>query len=234
MLALSVVGLTKRDQKGRALLQDVQLELPKGQVLGLVGVNGAGKTTTFKCLLGLTKCEFKTLEILGVSVQQALRDRAIGWAPERPILFEHLTAEEHLRMVSPSSTAADTRQIIEKVGLADRAAGKYAGEYSKGMRQRLAIGLALIHKPKLLILDEPFSGLDFVGRQELRAFLLSLKAEGISMILSSHHTFDLLALCDRLSLLHKGKVIANQVALSTRDPGELEGQFLSAIGGASL
>ena len=229
-IALRVEQLCKRDEKKRYLVDHVSFELQAGQVMGLVGVNGAGKTTTFKCVLGLIHCEYKRLEIFGKNIPTALKERWIGWVPEKPILVEGLRASEHLQLVSPEASKAETRTALEKVDLWERAGNKTVSQFSKGMRQRLVLAVALIRKPRLLVLDEPFSGLDFVGRDEMRALLLEFKKQGTTLLLSSHHTYDLTVLCDALVLLHKGKVILDK-PMTTHSAEGLETELLESIRG---
>lgn len=229
-LALKVVDLCKRDEKKRLIVDHVSFELPAGKVMGLVGVNGAGKTTTFKCAMGLIHCEYKQLQIFGQDIATALQNRWVGWVPEKPILVEGLRADEHLKLVQPEASNDEIHQALVKVDLIERAGKKTVSQYSKGMRQRLVLAVALIRKPRLIVLDEPFSGLDFVGRDEMRELLLEFKKRGVTLLLSSHHTYDLTVLCDLLVLLHKGKVVLDK-KMTTPSAEELESELLACIRG---
>lgn len=226
--AVDVEGLTRSDDSGRFLVNNVSFKIRPGRVLGLVGVNGAGKTTTFRSLMGLMKAETRVLRIFGKDVRMALESGWVAWVPEKPILFDGLDIWDHMLLVAPDKQHSDHRHVLDLVDLTERAGKKRVSQFSKGMKQRLSLALAIVRSPRLLILDEPFSGLDFLGRQEVREILLGLKNTGMTMILSSHHTFDLSFLCDEFCLLHRGSVVAME-SMDGQTPEDLEKRFLRLI-----
>lgn len=195
----------------KRVLRGVSLELAEGEVYGFLGHNGAGKSTTMKLILGLGRPDSGRITVFGGPADDTRLRRRIGFLSEEVGLYLHLSAEENLRLVGElhrmrrSERARRIDDLLEAVGLSD-ARGLKVKHYSKGMRQRLGLAAALIHDPDLLLLDEPYSGLDPVGRRDLREVLVGLKAQGKTIMLSSHIVPDVEAVCDRVGILSGGTV----------------------------
>jgi ABC-2 type transport system ATP-binding protein len=193
------------------VLRGVSLTLEKGEVYGFLGHNGAGKSTTIKLVLGLLRPDAGDVTVFGEgSVSPANRAR-IGYLSEEIGLYPHLNAGEMLRLVGElfrlrgAALSGRIDELLEAVGLAGDRKLRIK-HFSKGMRQRLGIAAALMNEPELLLLDEPYSGLDPVGRRQLRELLLELKRQGKTILLSSHIVPDVEAVCDRVGILSGGVV----------------------------
>lgn len=191
---------------------DVSFEVQPGEIFGLIGPNGAGKTTTLKVLTGLMQPTDGTAELFGrPSHERGARER-LGYLPENPYFYEHLSARETLKFYAGlfglSGRSLDDRvdYLLERVGLT-HAADRKLKKFSKGMRQRTGLAQALINEPDLLIFDEPQSGLDPIGRKEVRDLILELKQEGKTLLFASHILPDVEAVCDRVAVIHRGRVI---------------------------
>ncbi len=213
-LALETVGLGKTYRlsllgRRRAALQDLSLHVLRGEVFGYLGPNGSGKTTTIKILLGLVFPDTGSATVLG----RPLADRSwryrVGYLPENPYFYDYLTAGEYLDYVGrllglPRSLRRDRAQhLVELVGIA-RSFDVPLRRFSKGMAQRLGIAQALMNDPELVILDEPMSGLDPIGRRLVRDVILRLKAQGKTVFFSTHILPDAETLCDRVAVLRGG------------------------------
>ncbi|NYD43757.1 ABC transporter ATP-binding protein [Nocardioides panaciterrulae] len=196
-------------------LDGVDLDVPAGQVHGLVGPNGAGKTTLLGLLLGLAVADRGRLEILGTPVGRSLAvaDRVAGFV-DGPGLYPTLTARQNLAALASlrggpgnrGTRAAGVDEVLEQVGLTDVADDRVGG-FSLGMRQRLGLAAALLTRPRLLVLDEPANGLDPSGKRRVHDVLDGLAADGATVILSSHRMDDLAALCSEVTLLAGGRVV---------------------------
>ena len=192
-------------------VRGVSFEVKRGEIFGIVGPNGAGKTTTIKILTGLIRATRGSASLFGRPVDDVASRRRLGYLPEGPYFYEHLSVAELLRYygslhgMSRAEIAARAPALIERVGLA-HAGKRQLGKFSKGMRQRAGLAQALINDPELVILDEPQSGLDPVGRKEVRDLIFELKREGKTVILSSHILPDVEAVCDRVAVVHRGEV----------------------------
>ena len=190
-------------------LKTLSLQVEAGEVFGFLGPNGAGKSTTIKLLLNLTRPTNGKLTISGKDVSDKHVRRSIGYLPENPFFYDHLSARELLWFGGKSCDMddADIRQrtstLLEELDLID-AMKRPLRSYSKGMVQRAGLALALIHDPKILILDEPMSGLDPMGRKKVFDLILKLKAEGKTVFFSSHILHDIERLCDRAAILING------------------------------
>jgi ABC-2 type transport system ATP-binding protein len=214
--AIGVSGLHKRYGKTEAL-RGLDFEIPSGQLTGFLGPNGAGKTTTFRALLGLTKPDEGNIEMLGLPVPSGLPEivKQVGVIVEEPGLIKSLNGRTNL------AVAADTLGfghdlidgLLEFVGLTGDAHRK-AGDYSKGMRQRLALAAAMLGDPKLLILDEPLDGLDPAGQHAFRARLKELATQGKTVVVSSHDLADIEALADYVVVINDG-LLVTEGALET-------------------
>ncbi len=203
-------GLVK--QYGRiAALTGLDLSFPSASLVGFLGPNGAGKTTTFKALLGLTKLQAGTVSVLGLDVATHADEvvRRVGAIVEGPAVYDTLSGRDNLTVAARTKgrSTDEIPDLLAKVGLTERADDKAAG-YSKGMRQRLALGMALLGEPELLILDEPMDGLDPAGQVSLRSLLRWLVDEGgKTVVISSHVLADVERLADYVVVIHNGRLV---------------------------
>lgn len=207
--AIRVRGLHKRYGPTHAL-QGLDFEVPKGQLTGFLGPNGAGKTTTFRAILGLTKPNAGEIEILGLPVPSKLPEivKKVGVIVEEPGLIKSLNGRVNLAVAADTLGFGHHRigELLDFVGLTSDAHRK-VGEYSKGMRQRLALAAAMLGDPELLILDEPLDGLDPAGQHAFRARLKDLAAQGRSVVVSSHDLGDVEALADYVIVIDEGHLV---------------------------
>lgn len=207
--AIRVSGLHKRYGQTHAL-RGLDFEIPRGQLSGFLGPNGAGKTTTFRALLGLTRPNDGDIEMLGMPVPSALPEivKKVGVIVEEPGLIKSLSGRVNLTVAADTLGFGHQRinELLDFVGLAADAHRK-AGDYSKGMRQRLALAAALLGDPELLILDEPLDGLDPAGQHAFRARLKDLAAGGRSVVVSSHDLADIEALADYVVVVDQGRLV---------------------------
>ncbi|HKW26962.1 MAG TPA: ABC transporter ATP-binding protein [Terriglobales bacterium] len=217
MPAIETFGLEKTYTVGfwrkrpRCALRPLNLAVEEGEVFGYLGPNGAGKTTTLKLLMGLVYPTAGSARILGLPVNDPRVKAQIGFLPEQPYFYDYLTARELLEYYAQLS-AVEARDrsrrvdaVLNRVGLND-VGGVQLRKFSKGMLQRVGIAQAILHDPKLVFLDEPMSGLDPIGRREVRDLMESLKQEGKTIFFSTHILSDAEALCDRVAILHKGEL----------------------------
>jgi len=208
MTAIQTRDLTKRYGDVVAL-DGLDLTVREGEVFGFLGPNGAGKSTTINILLGLSTPTDGSGQVLGHDIEsesRAVRER-IGLLPDRYEPYERLTAREHLEYaIAAKDTADDADALLDRTGLAPEARDRVAGDYSKGMRQRLALAMALVGEPDLLVLDEPSSGLDPAGIAEMRELLREEAADGTTVFFSSHHLSEVEAVCDRVGILRAGRL----------------------------
>jgi ABC-2 type transport system ATP-binding protein len=192
-------------------LDNVSLDVEQGEIFGLLGPNGAGKTTTLKCILSLVKPTSGTIELLGDPVPAPKAMGRIGFLSENPYVYDFLSGREYLIFAaklhgqthSQAKNKAD--ELLNFFHLED-AAKRPLRKYSKGMLQRIGLAQALVNDPDFLILDEPMSGLDPVGRKEVRDLLIDLKRKGRTLLFSSHILSDAEMICDRVAILVKGKL----------------------------
>ena len=210
------MGLLGRKQR---VLKDLSLQIDEGEVFGLLGHNGAGKSTTMRIILGLLRADSGRVGLFG---EDGATNRAlsrVGYLGDETGLYPHLNGGEMLQFtgelfrLAPDVTRRRRDSLLEAAGLNDKPKLKIK-EDSKGMRQRLGIAIALMNDPDFLVLDEPYSGLDPVGRRQLRELLLSLKQKGKTILLSSHIVPDVEAVCDRVGILSSGRI---QKCLSLRE-----------------
>ncbi|WP_247729834.1 ABC transporter ATP-binding protein [Halovivax limisalsi] len=189
----------------------LDLTVERGEVFGLLGPNGAGKSTTIDVLLGLARPTAGRASVLGHDAEterQAIRER-IGVLPEGLGLYDRLTGRRHLELAIEWADATDDPDaLLERVGLADADAARPAAEYSTGMAQRLALAMALIGEPDLLVLDEPSSGLDPHGIKRLRSIIREEAERGATVVFSSHVLGQVEAVCDRVAILADGELVA--------------------------
>jgi ABC-2 type transport system ATP-binding protein len=214
--------------KKKRSLEGLTMQVESGEVFGFLGPNGAGKSTTIKLLVGLIFPDAGTARILGKSTTDIEMHRDIGYLPEQPYFYDYLTAAEVLDYFARfhDLTAADRRErvarMLKKVGL-ETARKIQLRKYSKGMLQRVGLAQAILHDPKVVILDEPMSGLDPIGRREVRDIILELKREGKTVLFSTHILSDAEMLCDRVGVIVGGKL------RGVGAPGEMVGMKVQGM-----
>jgi ABC-2 type transport system ATP-binding protein len=192
-------------------LEDLSMQVQSGEVFGFLGPNGAGKSTTIKLLMRLIFPSSGTARILGRSIEDVSMHQDIGYLPEQPYFYDYLTAAELLEYFARFHKLSETdrrervQKMLKKVGL-DTAKKIQLRKYSKGMLQRVGLAQAILHHPQVVVLDEPMSGLDPVGRREVRDIILELKKEGRTVLFSTHILSDAEMLCDRVGVIVGGKL----------------------------
>ena len=236
--AIEIISLDKGFGSGRTrkqVLRDLSLTIAQGEVFGFLGPNGAGKSTTIKLLLHFLKPDSGSLRILGKTVGQEEFRHRIGYLSEVPVFYDHLTARETLllsgRLSGMARQAIDQRIpiLLERMTLTE-AADRRVGGFSKGMKQRLGMANALVHDPEVLIFDEPMSGLDPIGRHQIKSLIAELKQQGKTIFFSSHILSDIEALCDRIGVIHQGVLLYSGGLGDFLGPGiSLEERFVSVI-----
>ena len=220
-----------RRRAGRPAVQDLSLALPRGQVLGLLGVNGAGKSTTLSMIAGALRPDSGGIQLNGEDFLERpeLASKLIGWLPERAPLWpeltvsEHLDAHGHLRGLRGTALKQARAAIIERLEL-QPLARRLAGVLSQGQRQRLGLACALLHRPALLVLDEPANALDPVQVAALRSLIREQAAAGTTVILSTHLLTEVTAVCDRVAILHDG-MLRHDGPVHSDDHAALERRF---------
>ena len=210
-------------RRRQPVLQELSLSVRRGETFAFLGHNGAGKTTTIKALLGLIKIDGGSLEVLGCEPGNRSALSRIGYLPENPYFYDHLTGRELLVLMAElhglerRNMARRVGEILELVGMGPRADRRMRG-YSKGMLQRIGMGQALINDPDLVLFDEPMGGLDPIGRHHIRAIIAELKARGKTIFLSSHILPDVEAVADRAAIITGGQV-RRTIDLNSDDRG---------------
>jgi len=195
----------------KRVLHEISLRVQRGEIFGFVGPNGAGKTTTLKILMGLIRANGGEARILGHDVRETAFKRHIGFLPENPYFYDFLTGREILTFYARLS-GVPHRARVERVNLLldwvglSHAASERLRTYSKGMLQRIGIAQALVHDPSVVFLDEPMSGLDPIGRVEIRDLILRLRAEGKTVFMNTHILSDVEMLCDRVAIIVNGRI----------------------------
>jgi len=193
----------------------VDLAIKQGEIFGLLGPNGSGKSTTLKMLLGLVQPDSGSVSVLGLDVRETPVDlkRQVGYVPESPRLYEFLTGIEYLDFIGdvygmqPAEKKSRISEYLRALQLEGRE-GDMINSYSEGMKQKIALISAFLHRPKLLILDEPLNGLDPRSARIVKDFLHELKRQGVTTILSTHVLEIAQALCDRIGIMYRGKLLA--------------------------
>lgn len=213
---LELVDLHKRFRLGIGLkrvhaVRGVSLEVRPGEIFGYLGPNGAGKTTTMKMMMGLIRASEGQVRLFGRPVEERSVRQRIGYLPEHPHFYDYLTAPEALDFYGrlfgiPKKKRRDrVDELVTLVGL-DHAGQRRLRRFSKGMLQRLGIAQALINDPDMVVLDEPLSGIDPVGRREIRDLIADLKTQGKTVFFSSHILHDIEMICDRVAIIHQGRI----------------------------
>jgi ABC-2 type transport system ATP-binding protein len=217
MAAIEILGLEKTYSIGfwrkrpKQALRPLDLKVEEGEIFGFLGPNGAGKTTTLKLLMGLIFPTAGSARILGMELDDPRMKAQIGFLPEQPYFYDYLTARELLEYygqlsgVEAKHLSARVDEVLKRVGLPD-VGGVQLRKFSKGMLQRAGIAQAILHDPKVVFFDEPMSGLDPMGRREVRDLMAQLKEEGKTVFFSTHILSDAEALCDRVAIIHQGEL----------------------------
>jgi len=241
MTAIEILGLAKNYPMGfwrkrpKVALRPLHLTVEQGEVFGFLGPNGAGKTTTLKLLMGLVFPTAGTARLLGLEMDDPQVRAQIGFLPEQPYFYDYLTAKELLEYYAQLSgvpgkeRSARAEKMLARVGLAD-AARLQLRKFSKGMLQRVGLAQAILHDPRLVFLDEPMSGLDPMGRREVRDLIQQLQQEGKTVFFSTHILSDAEALCDRVAVIHQGELrgVGAVAELTSRVHGKVEIIFCAA------
>jgi len=218
MSVIETQGLTKRYGSVTAV-ENLSVRIEEGEIFGFLGPNGAGKSTTINMLLDFAKPTSGTAQVFGIDCQdsgKAIR-RRIGVLPEGYDVYERLTGRQHLEFVTESKSATESADaLLDRVGIAGDADRK-AGDYSKGMKQRLVLAMALVGDPDLLILDEPTTGLDPNGAREVRGIIQEENDRGTTVFFSSHILEQVEAVCDRVGILRDGQLVADDSIAGLRE-----------------
>ena len=247
MAAVEILGLSKSykvgfwRQRDKLALHPLHLTIEDGEVFGFLGPNGAGKTTTLKLLMGLVFPTAGTARILGMEMDDPRVKAQIGFLPEQPYFYDYLTAQELLEYYGQLSgipgkeRSQGVQQMLARVGLQDSAKLQLR-KFSKGMLQRVGLAQAILHDPKLVFLDEPMSGLDPMGRREVRDLIQQLRSEGKTVFFSTHILSDAEALCDRIAVIHRGELrgVGEVADLTSEVRGKVEMVFYAKSAPAAL
>jgi ABC-2 type transport system ATP-binding protein len=244
MHAIEIKDLTKAYPVGfwkrqlRPALNGLTLTVNKGETFGFLGPNGAGKTTTLKILMGIIRPSSGSATILGQDYRTPEIKQQIGFLPEQPYFYDYLSAPELLNYYAQLSGMASSERaqriqpLLDRVGLGD-VGNKQLRKFSKGMLQRVGIAQAIIHDPEVIFLDEPMSGLDPLGRHEVRELIQGLKDQGKTIFFSTHILSDAEALCDRVAVIHKGELrgigVVNDLRSSVAENSEVIWESAQAV-----
>lgn len=232
--AIVIENLSKKYKNNRGI-EDINIEVSRGKIFGFLGPNGSGKTTAMKIMVGLMKADTGDVRINGYSIskdyERAMKN--VGCMIEKIVPFPYLTAYENMKLRSRFYDNIDNNEIDKTLDITGLL--KYKNEkiknYSLGMKQRLGIAMALLSNPNILILDEPFNGLDVEGMFQIRKLIINLsKAKDTSFFISSHLIHDIELICDKVGILHKGHLLAvNETKDILRNYSSLENYYLSEV-----
>ena len=237
---IEIDGLSKKYGTLQAV-DGLSLRVERGEILGLVGPNGAGKTTTLRCISGIIPPTSGAVRISGFDLKDSPVEakRRLAFVPDEPRLFDYLTARDHLRITSRLYGVADGTEraetLLDELELGDRK-DAYPAELSRGMKQKLMVAMALIHRPEALLLDEPLTGLDPVAMRRMKDRIRSTAASGVAVVLSSHMLHLVEELCRRVAIVVAGKKALDGTldeirgALPAGARGDLESIFLQTVG----
>lgn len=218
------------------VLKGLSFEVARGEIFGFLGPNGAGKTTTIKAITEIIYPDAGEIMVCGLSHTSLEAKKRTGFMSESPYVYRHLTGREYLRFsgellgLNRTDLADRIARVLDQVGMSDRA-DRAMGTYSKGMLQRVALGQALLGEPELLILDEPMSGLDPVGRRAVRDIILDQAASGVTVFFSTHIIPDVEMICDRVAIIVDGRVqaIGSVSELMSDEAKSYEATFIGAV-----
>ena len=223
---------------GKAAVDGLNLSVPSGCFFGFLGPNGAGKTTTIRMLMGLAPPTSGSIEVLGLPMPEKdveIKGK-IGLVPDESLLFDHLTGAEFVEFAGrmyrlPVKLARERSRELMALFELDAHPRKLIGEYSKGMRKRVAMAASLIHRPQLFLMDEPFEGVDAVGARQMKELLLDQVRQGATIFLTSHVLEVVERLCDRVGIIHEGKLLVEGSIDELRSGKEtLEDIFVRTVG----
>lgn len=238
---VEIQGLTKCFGEKTAL-QDVTWSVPRGRICGLLGPNGAGKTTLFRLLMGILRATEGSLRVAGLdSFDDRVRvKRLVGFLPDEPVFYSYLSGNEVLELsasmhgLDPAAAIRDLQPLIERMQMT-AAMGQYADEYSRGMKKKLGILLALIHQPDFLVLDEPTNGLDVEATQAFFELMRQEAAGGRTILFSTHLMDQVERLCSHVAIIHQGRLVSSGTMVELHErygtDRSLEEIFLSITGG---
>ncbi|MGL4452740.1 MAG: ABC transporter ATP-binding protein [Sarcina sp.] len=211
---LEIRNFSKSYLKGKKAVDNLNLKIEKGEIFGVIGHNGAGKTTTIKAIVQILQIEEGEIFINGMSIKEQSEEckKIIAYVPDNPDIYENLTGIQYLNFISDVFNVENRENIIKKY--ADefeltKALGDVISSYSHGMKQKLVLISALIHKPKLLILDEPFVGLDPIASHKIKEIMKEMCREGASIFFSTHVLEVAEKICDKIAIIKKGQLVAS-------------------------
>lgn len=216
-------------------LDEVSFAVAEGEVFGLLGPNGAGKTTTLKLLMDLLRPTAGRATIFGRDARDPESRRRVGFVPEQPYFYDHLTAEElvlyfaGLSGLTGADRAAKAAAALDRTGISAEDRRRPLRQFSKGMMQRVGLAQAIVHDPALIVLDEPMSGLDPIGRRDVREMILALRQEGRTILFSSHILSDAEQLCSRVAILARGRIVKAGSLAELTNRASLEDVFMEAV-----
>jgi ABC-2 type transport system ATP-binding protein len=222
----------------KAAVDGLNLTVPRGCFFGFLGPNGAGKTTTIRMLMGLAPPTSGDIELLGLHMPEhdvEIKSK-IGLVPDETLLFDHLTGSEFVEFVGrmyrlPRPTAHERAKELMELFELDGHQRKLIGEYSKGMRKRVAMAASLIHRPQLFLMDEPFEGVDAVGARLMKDILIDQVRQGATIFLTSHVLEVVERLCERVAIIHHGRLVVDGIVSEIRKGSEsLEDIFVRMVG----
>jgi ABC-type multidrug transport system ATPase subunit len=230
---LVVIEHLRKSFGPKTVLTDINWEIPSGQISGLLGPNGAGKTTLFRLLMGLLKADAGTLHVDGRDCfeDRVMIKRLVGFLPDEPVFYSYLSGSEIIEL-SAGMHGLDARAVrrrleslITRLGL-EEAMGRYADDYSRGMKKKLGLLLALLHEPPLLVLDEPTNGLDVESTRLFFELMRELAATGTTIVFSTHLMDQVERLCTHAAILHRGQLLASGSMDEVRGGRPLEDVFV--------